>query len=612
VRQIAELRANGDSAGGYRPAQNSPSERQPATKSDSVIALGARVVTVLTVTSDLAQHSVLVLPLRLDSAQRVEVERRFDAAFRVYRACVQHGAKRMDVLRESKAWRRAAAAAASPERTAELRRLAKEYGVDEFEMLKRAYQVRNGAPQLRNHLVSVDAGELGRRAYRSIAEHMYGNRGRPHIPRSHESQCIDGASGLRGLTIKGNYAAGPHPKGHTVQRQRRADCKDASPVPLYLQWGDNRSSVKQLVVPVHATHRGAGAARHAYYLGDLGSAFACRLVRQWIKGRWRYELHIRFNKPPYRAPRTTVDALVSIDLGPQRLAAVSDGDDPQAVLITPSPADRDREQAARRKLRRQQRAQERSRRAANPQAYTGKARRRGVRAPRRSKAYKTRQNEIRETFRRHTAEQQRRERQIARHLVATAGRHVVTEDVARKPWAKLWGSSLLRFAPARFLNTIEREARIAGGTVRRVSVWTSAMSSTCICGSRVRKPLEQRRHTCERCGLGLTELIDRDLFSAFLGLYLEPERDVVDTTRACVAWAGAQGLLAAAVSHPVAKATAVPNVPGPGSQPGRRGASSSKPQRRPHPGDVVARARAGEDSGTWRAVATAESELAVA
>ena len=52
---------------------------------------------------------------------------------------------------------------------------------------------------------------------------------------------------------------------------------------------------------------------------------------------------------------------------------------------------------------------------------------------------------------------------------------------------------------------------------------TTALSQTCLCGNRKKKPLSQRVH---RCGCGIKE--DRDLFSAYLGLHVHRQADGLD------------------------------------------------------------------------------------
>jgi hypothetical protein len=69
-----------------------------------------------------------------------------------------------------------------------------------------------------------------------------------------------------------------------------------------------------------------------------------------------------------------------------------------------------------------------------------------------------------------------------------------------------------------------RRAESAGGDRRyEFSPNTTALSQTCLCGNREKKPLSQRVH---RCGCGTTE--DRDLFSAYPGLYVRAQVDGCD------------------------------------------------------------------------------------
>ncbi len=67
---------------------------------------------------------------------------------------------------------------------------------------------------------------------------------------------------------------------------------------------------------------------------------------------------------------------------------------------------------------------------------------------------------------------------------------------------------------------------------------TTALSSTCLCGERAKKPLRQRRHQ-HTCPDGRIIDADRDLFSAFLGLYVHPQddKDTLDLVEAQRAFA---------------------------------------------------------------------------
>jgi hypothetical protein len=81
---------------------------------------------------------------------------------------------------------------------------------------------------------------------------------------------------------------------------------------------------------------------------------------------------------------------------------------------------------------------------------------------------------------------------------------------------------------------LRRKAESAGGNgLYEYNPRTTALSQTCLCGNRQKKPLSQRVH---RCACGIRE--DRDLFSAYLGLHVHTEADGVDRLDLQAAQAG--------------------------------------------------------------------------
>ena len=71
-------------------------------------------------------------------------------------------------------------------------------------------------------------------------------------------------------------------------------------------------------------------------------------------------------------------------------------------------------------------------------------------------------------------------------------------------------------APGLLVEILRRKAESAGVEgLYQFSPFTTALSQTCLCGEKKKKPLSQRVHRCE---CGITE--DRDLFSAFLGQFV--------------------------------------------------------------------------------------------
>ena len=108
-------------------------------------------------------------------------------------------------------------------------------------------------------------------------------------------------------------------------------------------------------------------------------------------------------------------------------------------------------------------------------------------------------------------------RLIAARLVVEHGARLVVEDTDMRGWSKRWGRGMAAFTPGTLVSALEREAaavaRIAGtGGLERASTRTTALSQHCLCGARAAKPLGERTHHCEACGLRG----DRDAVAATL------------------------------------------------------------------------------------------------
>jgi hypothetical protein len=175
-----------------------------------------------------------------------------------------------------------------------------------------------------------------------------------------------------------------------------------------------------------------------------------------------------------------------------------------------------REQAAR--IRRAQRAIDRSRRAMNPDCYDERGRAIKGRRPTKTS---NRQRRLDARLRR-IARTERVNRQqdavVVSRGVMRMGTTVAFESNSYRAWqASRYGRRMGFTAPGGLMARIAGEAVILGG--RHIEFPTSetcAPSQHCLCGAKLKKPLSLRYHACENCGLGVDTRIDRDLFSAFL------------------------------------------------------------------------------------------------
>jgi hypothetical protein len=106
----------------------------------------------------------------------------------------------------------------------------------------------------------------------------------------------------------------------------------------------------------------------------------------------------------------------------------------------------------------------------------------------------------------------------------THGTDIACEKLDYVAWQKNFPRSVRDRAPGLLVETIRRKAPSAGGErLYEYNPNTTALSQTCLCGNRKKKPLSQRVHRCE---CGITE--HRDLFSAYLGLHVHTGADGSD------------------------------------------------------------------------------------
>jgi Putative transposase DNA-binding domain len=101
------------------------------------------------------------------------------------------------------------------------------------------------------------------------------------------------------------------------------------------------------------------------------------------------------------------------------------------------------------------------------------------------------------------------------------GTTITIEKTSFKAWQKQYGRSIGLRAPGLFVAHLTRIVAKTGGTLHEVSASQTKLSQYCHqCRQYQKKPRSQRWHKCP-CGFGP---VQRDLYSAFLLAYLEPQQ----------------------------------------------------------------------------------------
>lgn len=109
---------------------------------------------------------------------------------------------------------------------------------------------------------------------------------------------------------------------------------------------------------------------------------------------------------------------------------------------------------------------------------------------------------------------------------------VLLEKVSYYAWQRRVGRSIQRHAPGLFVARLTRLAESAGGKLLQVPTWQTKLSQTCQCGQVKKKPLSLRVHHGEHCGVQM----QRDLYSAYLIQFIDPDTHLLHIDQAQAAW----------------------------------------------------------------------------
>jgi transposase len=438
-----------------------------------------------------------ILELSLETTPREEriLTKRIEQAGRnLYNACLGEALERGDLRNQSREYERVRRMPKGKERSEAFKALDARFGLTDYDLQAYAREVRASC-WIGEHLDTHAAQKIATRAFDAVEKYLLGKRGRPRFKRLGEMRSVEGKSNAAGIRFR---------DGRLEWSGLAVPCRIDSKDPVH-EWGLSHK-VKY-----------------------------CRVIHRRIRGHDRWYLQLVLEGMPLVKPKNQPsEGFVGVDVGPSTIAAV---DPEQATLSTFC----EELLPKQRKIRRLQRALDRSRRATNPENFNPdgtakKGRRRWVRSHRyeRARAAKA------ELERRTGAHRKSLHGSMA-NAILRRGKRVRAEGVPYRAWQKRWGRSIGRRAPAMFMGILDRKSRAAGGGLEEISTRATRLSQTCICGRVRKKSLSERVHCCE-CGIE----VQRDLMSAYLALHVKD--NLLDAGRASEAWPTMEPLLRAASS----------------------------------------------------------------
>jgi putative transposase len=469
---------------------------------------------------------VCEIPLRVGPTEERVLAARLESARALYNACLAEARTRWFLVKQSKAYQHARTLPKkTPERTEAFKAARRVQGFTEAALQQHAKDCRHASGWIEEHLDAPVAQQLATRAYRAVLRLALGKAKRVRFKGRHQLDTVEGKSNVTGL----------------VWRTDRVVWRGLA-LFAYLPKGTQRDPV--------LAH---GLAAPVKYV---------RLVRRRVGERTRYAAQLICEGKPYQQPEHTLgQGTVGLDLGPSTLAVVSGAE----ARLEQFCAELDVPAA---EMRREQRHLDRQRRANNPDNYLPngivKKGRKGRRYWRESQRQCTTQARVANRQRTVAAHRKSLHGRLA-HQIVRQGSIFLVEKVSYRAWQRRYGRSVQRRAPGTFVQILTRLAESAGGKVITVPTRSTKLSQTCQCGDEKKKPLSVRVHTCEHCGVQM----QRDLYSAYLIRFVDPDTHLLHADQARETWPGAESLLRAAWQQAL-----------PTHQPASGGANSPKHVRR--------------------------------
>jgi putative transposase len=443
---------------------------------------------------------IFEVELIITSQQEKELDARFNAGLRLYNACLGEAMRRMELVRNSEAYKVAKKLPktikndkgeyiANPERRDAFIKARQAYRYSDFDIQAFATQTSKASKWIADKLDSNTQQKLATRAFNAADKVLFGRAKGVRFKVFNSFKSLEGKTnkqGIRWIESKNNASE------------------------YLLVWGDLK------LIPIMEW-------KDSVFIHGLNSHVKyTRLVKRRLNGKIRYYAQMVCEGTPYQKPHIKVaEGLIGIDLNISCVAFVADE---KAGLLPFA----EKVPTYERELKNLQRKMSRSQRLTNPDNFEldfekkvgrkivkkkGKSKK-GKHQWKKSKNYKKLQRKRQELLRRKTAYTKSQNRKLVNEILRH-GKIIKTEKISVKGWQKRYGKAISVKSPGFFQSELERKAVSAGGQFIRFSTRKTALSQTHLNGTRIRKSLSERVHK-DVSGFEM----HRDLFSAYLSRHV--------------------------------------------------------------------------------------------
>jgi hypothetical protein len=437
---------------------------------------------------------VCEIPLAVSLPQEKILLKRLEAARQVYNACLGEALRRMKRLRESMLYRKALREnKENPSRQVMFKTAKEKCGFQDYALQSCAVKLRKS--WLGKHLDVHSTQKVAKRAFKAVERILYRKARKVRFKTFNQMDSIEGKSNETGIRWR----------------------KD------HVEWN---GLLLKGIIEKQDLLIGYGLSLRTKYV---------RLVRRKVNGKNRFYAQLVCEGKSYQKPKNKLGCgTVGLDIGPSTIAVVGEK---EAFLEQFCSQLANKEQ----EIRRLQRKLDRQRRTNNPDNYNPDGTvKKGKKEWKNSRQYYLKLDRLAEIYRR-LKEHRKSLQGWLINIILLMGNIFLLEKVSYKAWQKLFGKSVGKRAPGRFVFELRRKAERAGGKVKEFPTKSTKLSQTCHCGKRHKKRLSERWHTCN-CGVSA----QRDLYSAFLARFVDSFSFFLHADQAQKAWSGAESLLWAA------------------------------------------------------------------
>lgn len=434
----------------------------------------------------------LEFEIKPTTTQKHIVDKRFKVAKSIYNACLNEILKRHKALKSDKEYRRLISQPSSNERNTLLKDIRLKYGFSEYQLHSWVNQVKY---HFEGHLGINEVQKLASRAFKAVEKLHYGNSKKVFFKSKDDDISVENKNNQTGLRYSKNV----------------------------IMWG--KISLGSPIVKDNDKY---------VQLALLDKTKYVRILTREIRGKRRYFVQFcQEGIPPKKRETSSVENRVGIDIGTSTIAVVSDEKvflKELAELKTPF-----------KKLRRLDRAIDRSKRVTNPQNYNPDGTvKKGSKHWNFSNRYLKIKSKRKEIFRKISAIRKQSHEKTANEILSLGldvrvetmrfhslqkrakktTRNIKNGKINKK---KRFGKSILNYAPAMLINILDMKLKYQQLTIKKIDTYSvKASQFNHTTGEFTKKLLSNRWNNIDN------QLIQRDLYSAFLIKNTTQHLDVVD------------------------------------------------------------------------------------